>query len=134
MTYDAITIATFSMFSLLSGSVVCTQPTELEEVKLRYDDMVRLLTEADDGYTEIRPSGDNTYYPAYEDNWPWASSINDYQDFLRTQIVPGNGKFDDDPELPFRTLTAILSNEKIEDKYRLSRVKKKLYKCAYLPF
>lgn len=135
MTLDAITISTFAMFSLLSGSVVCTEPTEADEVKKRYDDMVKLLTESDNGYTEIHLSGENTYFPAYEgDNWPWAMSMEDYREFVRNRIAPGLGEFDNDPEMPARTLTMLLANEAIETKYRLSRVKKKLYKECYTPF
>ena len=135
MTLDAITISTFAMFSLLSGSVVCTESTEADEVKKRYDDMVKLLTESDNGYTEIHLSGENTYYPDYEGNsWPWAMSMEDYREFVRNRIAPGLGEFDNDPEMPARTLTMLLANEAIETKYRLSRVKKKFYKECYTPF
>ncbi|MBQ1570736.1 MAG: hypothetical protein IIZ78_06410 [Clostridiales bacterium] len=128
---DVVTIATFAMFSLLSGAEVCTMPTELEEVKKRYDDIVKLLLEDED-----RPLvySDESYFPSYPaDKWPWATSEEDYKEFLRNTIVTGVAA-DNDREVHCYTMTALLSNKAIEEKYRLSRVKLKLLSEALLPF
>lgn len=128
---DVVTIATFAMFSLLSGAEVCTMPTELEEVKKRYDDMVNLLREEED-----RPFvfADESYFPNYPpDKWPWATTEEGYCEFLRSTIVRGNPP-DPSKELQSYTMTALLSNQAIENKYRLSRVKIKLLNNVLLPF
>ena len=128
---DVVTIATFAMFSLLSGAEVCTMPTETEEVKKRYDDMVKLLIEEED-----RPLvySDESYFPDYpSDKWPWATSEDEYKEFFRKEIVP-HVESDNDREVHCYTMTALLANEQIEKKYRLSRVKLKLLSEALLPF
>lgn len=130
MKYDIITLYTFSMFSLLSGAVVCTQPTELEEVKLRYDDMLKLLGEAEPVELYV---ADENYWPNYtQDKWPWASSSEEFTEFVRQMVagVPSS----DDKDLQVFTMTAILSNEAIEAKYRLSRVRPKVLSQMLLPF
>lgn len=128
---DVVTIATFAMFSLLSGAVVCTMPTETEEVRKRYDDMVKLLIDEED-----RPLvySDESYFPSYpSDKWPWATSEEEYKEFLRKEIVP-HVESKNDREIHCYTMTALLSNKAIEEKYRLSRVKMKLLSEALLPF
>lgn len=130
MKYDAVTLYTFAMFSLLSGAAVCTQPTELEEVKLRYDDMLELLGK--EGPVELLLADEN-YWPNYpSDKWPWASSYAEFTEFVRKMVagIPGS----DDKELQVFTMTAILHNSDIESKYRLSRVKLKLLSQMLLPF
>lgn len=130
MKYDAVTLYTFAMFSLLSGAVVCTQPTELEEVKLRYDDMLKLIEK--DEPVELNIADEN-YWPSYpEDKWPWASTYSEFTEFVRKMVVgiPSS----DDKELQVFTMTAILNNSEIEKKYRLSRVKLKLLSQMLLPF
>ena len=131
MTVDVITVATMSMFSLLSGAVVCTMPTEQDEVKKRYDDILRLLGKEEE--LELVEAVDS-YFPKYaEGKWPWAMSEEEYNEFLRTRIIPGLQP-DYDKELCVATMTAILANEEIETKYRISRVKPKLYTRQLLPF
>lgn len=130
MKYDIITLYTFSMFSLLSGSVVCTQPTELEEVKLRYDDMLQLLGKEEPVELHV---ADENYWPNYPaDKWPWASSSDEFTEFVRQMVngVPSST----DKELQVFTMTAILNNEAIEEKYRLSRVRPKVLSQMLLPF
>lgn len=124
MTYDSVTIATFAMFSLLSGSVACTMPTEAEEVKKRYDDMIRILSKTE----SIKlVEGFESYFPKYpEDKWPWAMTMDDYMSFLRKYIVTRETEQSMSKELCVASMAAVLANEEIEEKYRLSRVKPKL--------
>jgi hypothetical protein len=118
------------MFSLLSGAVVCTQPTELEEVKLRYDDMLRMLGKEEPIELSV---ADENYWPNYtEDKWPWASSSTEFTEFVR-QMVIGIPE-SKDKDLQVFTMSAILNNEEIEAKYRLSRVKPKVFSQMLLPF
>lgn len=130
MTYDPVTIYTFAMFSLLSGSVVCTQPTELGEIKLRYDDMVRLLGKEEPVELEVP---DENYWPSYNsEKWPWASSDTELLDAVR-EIV-GKMPQSKTADLQSFTMTALYANEDIETKYRLSRVKPKFISQTLLPF
>lgn len=130
MKYDVITLYTFSMFSLLSGAVVCTQPTELEEVKLRYNDMLNILGKEEPVELCI---ADENYWPNYtEDKWPWASSSTEFTEFVRQMVIGIPDSKDKD--LQVFTMTAILSNEEIETKYRLSRVRPKVLSQMLLPF
>lgn len=130
MKYDVVTLYTFSMFSLLSGAVVCTQPTELEEVKLRYDDMLRILGKEEPVELFL---ADENYWPNYtSDKWPWASSSTEFTEFVRQMVVGIPDSKDKD--LQVFTMTAILNNEEIETKYRLSRVKPKVLSQMLLPF
>lgn len=130
MKYDAITLYTFAMFSLLSGAVVCTQPTELEEVKLRYDDMVKILGAEEPIELVV---ADENYWPSYSsDKWPWASSYTEFTEFVREMIhgMPPSS----DKDLQVATMSALLANEAVEAKYRLSRVRPKLLSQMLLPF
>jgi hypothetical protein len=130
MKYDAITLYTFAMFSLLSGAVVCTQPTELEEVKLRYDDMVKILGAEEPIELVV---ADENYWPNYpSDKWPWASSYTEFTEFVREMIhgMPPSS----DKDLQVATMSALLANEAVEAKYRLSRVRPKLLSQMLLPF
>ena len=130
MKYDVVTLYTFSMFSLLSGAVVCTQPTELEEVKLRYDDMLRILGKEEPVELFL---ADENYWPNYtSDKWPWASSSTEFTEFVRQMVIGIPDSKDKD--LQVFTMTAILNNEEIETKYRLSRVKPKVLSQMLLPF
>lgn len=124
MILDAPTIATFAMFSLLSGAAVCTMPTEQEEVKKRYDDMVQILSKTE----SIKlVEGFESYFPKYpEDKWPWAMSYEEYLSFLRKYIVTRETEQSMYRELCVASMAAVLANEEIEEKYRLSRVKPKL--------
>lgn len=124
MTYDSVTIATLAMFSLLSGSVACTMPTEAEEVKKRYDDMIRILSKTE----SIKlVEGFESYFPKYpEDKWPWAMTMDEYMSFLRKYIVTRETEQSMSKELCVASMAAVLANEEIEEKYRLSRVKPKL--------
>lgn len=128
--YDPITVYTFAMFSLLSGSVVCTQPTELEEVKLRYDDMLKMLGKGEPIRLEVPYE---SYLPEYpSDKWPWASSYSEMTDEMHkvSDTLPQSEIAD----LNVMTMSALLANEEIEEKYRLSRVKPKLLSQQLLPF
>ena len=118
------------MFSLLSGSVVCTQPTELEEIKLRYDDIVRLLGKDEPVELEVP---DENFWPSYPaEKWPWASTETELLDAVR-EIISGLPK-SETADLQSFTMTALYANEAIETKYRLSRVKPKFISQALLPF
>lgn len=130
MKYDAVTVYTFAMFSLLSGQVVCTQPTELEEIKLRYDDLVKILEKQ--GPVELVVP-EESYQPNYtEDKWPWDTNYSEYmQELHRIVDFMQEVKIAD---LQVFTMSAILSNEEIETKYRLSRVRPSLLSTCLLPF
>lgn len=128
--YDPVTIYTFAMFSLLSGAVACTQPTELEEVKLRYDDMLKMLGKNEPIHLEMP---DENYLPNYPtDKWPWASTYSEMTDAMHkiADPVPKSAIAD----LQVMTMSALLDNEEIEEKYRLSRVRPKLLSQSLLPF
>ena len=130
MTYDAVTIYTFAMFSLLSGSVVCTKPTELEEIEARYNDIINILGKGEPVDLVVP---DESYLPSYpEDKWPWATDYNGYIQELHRIVNPLKGV--QIADLQVFTMTAILSNSEIENKYRLSRVKLKLLSQMLLPF
>lgn len=133
MKYDAITLTTFSFFSLLSGKCVCTQPTETEEVKKRFDDMFAILKE-EDPEAELVMSSQPTYYLGYDDEkWPFATTRDGVTDFLR-DVISAHLVFDEDTELPFQTMTMLLANEKVNEKYALGKVPQKLVLQSYLPF
>lgn len=128
--YDPVTIYTFAMFSLLSGAVACTQPTELEEVKLRYDDMLKMLGEDEPIRLEVP---EENYLPDYTvDKWPWASSYSEMTDEMHKVADPAPKSAIAD--LQVMTMSALLANEEIEEKYRLSRVRPKLLSQSLLPF
>lgn len=130
MKYDAVTVYTFAMFSILSGQVVCTQPTELEEIKLRYDDIVKILGKQEQVELVVP---EESYQPNYtEDKWPWATGYSEYMQELHRIVDPlPEVKVAD---LQVFTMTSILSNEEIETKYRLSRVRPTLLSTCLLPF
>lgn len=129
--YDPVTIYTFAMFSLLSGSVVCTQPTELEEVKLRYDDMLKMLGKNEPIRLEVP---DESYLPNYTtDTWPWASTYSEMIDEMHKIADPPVPK-SAIADLQVMTMSALLANDEIEEKYRLSRVRPKLFSQMLLPF
>lgn len=130
MTYDPVTIYTFAMFSLLSGSVVCTQPTELEEVKLRYDDMVKILGEKEPVQLEVAKENYMPNYPT--EKWPWASECSDFTEEIHKIVDPMPTS--DVADLQVFTMSELLGNEAIEEKYRLSRVKPRLLSQTLLPF
>lgn len=130
MTYDAVTIYTFAMFSILSGSVVCTKPTELEEIETRYNDIIKML-EKKEPVELVVP--DESFQPSYpEDKWPWATDYDGYMKELHRIVDPLKGV--QIADLQVFTMTAILANEEIENKYRLSRVKPKFLSQMLLPF
>lgn len=126
---DCVTVFTAACFSLLSGAVVCTAPTELEEIKKRYDDMLKML----DPKTELVVA-EYSVVPEYaEGKWPWATDYNDFASYIRNNITPGVPE-DDLPGLGEITWAELQSNERIEEKYRLSRVKSKVITQLRLPF
>lgn len=126
---DCVTLFTAAQFSILSGTVVCTAPTELEEIKKRYDDMLKML----DPKT-VLVVAEYSVVPEYaEDKWPWATDYNDFANYIRNNITPGVPE-DDLPGLGEITWAELQSNERIEEKYRLSRVKSKVITQLRLPF
>lgn len=126
---DCVTLFTAAQFSILSGSVVCTAPTELEEIKKRYDDMLKML----DPKTKLVVA-EYSVVPEYaEDKWPWATDYNDFANYIRNNITPVVPE-DDLPGLGEITWAELRSNERIEEKYRLSRVKSKVITQLRLPF
>lgn len=130
MTYDAVTIYTFAMFSLLSGTVVCTRPTELEEIEVRYNDLVKILGKKEPVELVVP---EESYQPDYtEDKWPWATDYSGYMQELHRIVDPL--KMVKEPDLQVFTMSEILANEEIENKYRLSRVKPKFLSQELLPF
>jgi hypothetical protein len=130
MTYDAVTIYTFAMFSLLSGSVVCTKPTELEEIEVRYNDLIKILGKKEPVELVVP---EESYQPNYpESKWPWATNYDGYlQELHRLVDTLPEVKVAD---LQVFTMTAILANEEIETKYRLSKVRPTLLSTCLLPF
>lgn len=125
---DCVTLFTAACFSLLSGAVVCTAPTELEEIQKRYDDMLKMLGDVDLTVAEY------SYVPEYpQEKWPWATSYSDISEYVRLHIKPDVPE-DDLPGLGEITWAGLLANQQIEEKYRLSRVRKKVVTQMRLPF
>lgn len=126
---DCVTVFTAACFSLLSGSVVCTAPTELEEIKKRYDNMIKML--GDDIELVV---AEYSVVPEFaEGKWPWATDYNDFREYVRLHIKPDVPE-DDLKGLGEITWMELMANPQIEEKYRLSRVRKKVITQLRLPF
>lgn len=127
MKIDAGTIYGFAAVSLLTGVVLCTAPTELEEIEKRAEDIRKML-----GDVEI-VHGNNSYFPHFTtDKWPFAT---DYSSMMCAANAYAF-KFPnvDAEDLDNDTLLEILKRDEIENKYRLSLVKKDVMRTVLVPF
>lgn len=130
MKIDAGTIWGFAAVSLLTGTVECTQPTELEEIDMRADDIKDMLGDVELVYA------DNSYFPFFPDGkWPFATE----QDAMAQRALEFAQRFPnvsskEYDDLDIDTLIEILKKEEIEQKYRLSIVKKNVMRKVLVPF
>lgn len=127
MRIDAGTIYGFAAVSLLTGVVECTAPTELEEIEKRAEDIRSML-----GDVEI-VHGNNSYFPSFPDGkWPFATEYSDLMCAANAYAFRFPNVEAED--LDIDTLLEILNKEEIENKYRLSRVKKDVMRTVLVPF
>lgn len=115
--------------SLLTGDVVCTEPTEMEEVVKRAKNLRKMLSSK--GHEIVICI--HALAPAFnEDKWPFATPKNEFEsgmfDFSNTRKYPevSNVNFDE--------LKEALADPDIEAKYRLSKVKDSTITTEVLPF
>lgn len=128
MKVDAGSVYGFAAVSLLTAACECTAPTELEEIEKRAKDMLALL-----GEVEVI-SATESMFPAFPlDKWPFATKYND--------LMPAANAFscsyptDNEAKEAFLdTTAALLKCDAIEQKYRLSKVKKDVMRQMLLPF
>lgn len=127
MRIDAGTIYGFAAVSLLTGVVECTAPTELEEIEKRAEDIRSML-----GDVEI-VHGNNSYFPNFPDGkWPFATEYSDLMCAANAYAFRFPNVEAED--LDIDTLLEILKKEEIENKYRLSIVKKDVMRTVLVPF
>lgn len=128
MKIDAGTIYGFAAVSLLTGTVECTQPTELEEIEKRAEDIKSMLGDVELVY------GNNSYFPFFADGkWPFATT----QEDLEKAALDWASRYkreDKEEDVDVGSLIEILKKEEIESKYRLSIVKKDVMRKVLLPF
>lgn len=127
MKIDAGTIYGFAAVSLLTGAVVCTAPTELEEIKKRAEDIRKMLGNV----TVVHAN--NNYFPHFPSGkWPFATSIDDLQ--MAAYQYASDFKPDSADDIDVESLLEILKTDEIENKYRLSIVKKDIMRTVLVPF
>lgn len=128
MKIDAGTIYGFAAISLLTGTVECTQPTELEEIEKRAEDIHSMLGDVELVY------GNNSYFPFFADGkWPFATT----QEDLEKAALDWASQYkheDSEEDVDVGSLIEILKKEEIESKYRLSIVKKDVMRKVLMPF
>lgn len=128
MKIDAGTIYGFAAVSLLTGTVECTQPTELEEIGKRAEDIRSMLDDVELVY------GNNSYFPFFADGkWPFATKPED----LEKAALDWASKYrheDKEEDVDVGSLIEILKKKEIESKYRLSIVKKDVMRKVLMPF
>jgi hypothetical protein len=125
---DAGTIYGFAAVSLLTGTVECTQPTELEEIEKRAEDIRDMLGDIELVY------GNNSYFPFFADGkWPFATT----QEDLEKAALDWASQYrheDREEDVDVGSLIEVLKKEEIESKYRLSIVKKDVMRKVLMPF
>lgn len=127
MKIDAGTIYGFAAVSLLTGAVVCTAPSELEEIEKRAEDIRSML-----GDVEI-VHGNNSYFPHFPyGKWPFDTEYSDLMCAANAYAFRFPNVEAED--LDIDTLLEILKKEEIESKYRLSLVKKNVMRTVLVPF
>lgn len=128
MKIDAGTIYGFAAVSLLTGTVECTQPTELEEIEKRAEDIRSMLGDVELVYAN------NSYFPFFADGkWPFATT----QEDLEKAALDWASKYkheDKEEDVDVDSLIEILKKEEIESKYRLSIVKKDVMRKVLFPY
>lgn len=116
--------------SLLTGNVVCTEPTEMEEIIKRAKEMVRIFKSK--GHVVVMcikaliPD-----FPA--EKWPFYTPKNDFElaqyDFTNNRKYP-----EENAEMDYEAFKKLLEDPDIESKYKLSKVKDSVIKTEVLPF
>lgn len=130
MKIDAGSIFTMAALSLLTGNVVCTEPTEMEEVVKRAKELRRIFKSK--GHEVVMcikaliPD-----FPA--EKWPFCTPKNDFElaqyDFTNNRKYP-----EENAEMDYEAFKKLLEDPDIETKYKLSKVKDSVIKTEVLPF
>lgn len=130
MKIDAGSIFTMAAMSLLTGNVVCTEPTEMEEVVKRFKEMRNIFKSKGHEVVmcikSLLPD-----FPA--ENWPFCTSKSDFE--LAQYDFTSNRKYqEENAEMDYDAFKKLLEDPDIESKYRLSKVKNSVIKTYVLPF
>lgn len=130
MKIDAGSIFTMAAMSLLTGNVVCTEPTEMEEITKRAKEMVRIFkSKGNEVVMCIKALIPD--FPA--EKWPFFTSKNDFElaqyDFTNNRKYP-----EENAEMDYEAFKKLLEDPDIESKYRLSKVKDNVIRTDVLPF
>lgn len=130
MKIDAGSIFTMAAMSLLTGNVVCTEPTEMEEVVKRAKEMIRIFKSK--GHEVVTCI--NALFPDFPaEKWPFCTSKSDFE--LAQYDFTSNRKYqEENAEMNYDAFKKLLEDPDIESKYRLSKVKNSVIKTYVLPF
>jgi hypothetical protein len=130
MKIDAGSIFTMAAMSLLTGNVVCTEPTEMEEVVKRAKEMRNIFKSK--GHEVVMCI--KALLPDFsEEKWPFCTSKNDFE--LAQYDFTNNRKYqEENAEMDYEAFKKLLEDPDIESKYRLSKVKNSVIKTDVLPF
>lgn len=130
MKIDAGSIFTMAAMSLLTGDVVCTEPTEMEEVVKRAKNLRRIFKSK--GHEVVMCV--KALIPNFPtEKWPFCTSKNDFElaqyDFTNNRKYP-----EENAEMDYEAFKKLLEDPDIESKYRLSKVKDSTITTDILPF
>lgn len=130
MKIDLGSIFTMAAMSLLTGDVVCTEPTEMEEVTKRAKDMRRILISK--GHEVVMCI--KALIPDFPvEKWPFYTPKNDFE--LAQYDFTNNHKYPEvNAEMDYEAFKKVLEDPDIESKYRLSKVKDSTITTEVLPF
>lgn len=130
MKIDAGSIFTMAAMSLLTGDVVCTEPTEMEEVVKRAKNLRRIFkSKGHEVVMCIKALIPN--FPT--EKWPFCTSKSDFElaqyDFTNNRKYP-----EENSDMDYEAFKKLLEDPDIESKYRLSKVKDSTITTEVLPF
>lgn len=130
MKIDAGSIFTMAAMSLLTGDVVCTEPSEMEEVVKRAKDLRKILRSKGNEIVMCIKA----LIPSYpQDKWPFCTPKNEFE--LAQYDFTSNRKYPEvNAEMDYEEFKKLLDDPDIETKYRLSKVKDNTVKTEVLPF
>ena len=128
MKVDVGTVWGFAAVSLLTGREVCTMPTEIEEINKRAKDMMAML-----GDVEFIQAC-NSLFPSFPvDKWPFATDSSEMK-YAACKFVEPYKVENRNEEADIAALVELLKCDAIENKYRLSLVKKDVMREVLTPF
>lgn len=116
--------------SLLTGNVVCTEPTEMEEVVKRSKDMRSIFKSK--GHEVVTCT--KSLIPDFPvEKWPFFTTKSDFEiaqyDFTNNRKYP-----EENAEMDYEAFKKLLEDPDIESKYKLSKVKDNVIRTEVLPF